>query len=114
MDINAILNFAGGLLAFTAVVITLAMQLWKGTDTRLRPAFLQLFLVLLVLLVLLSAVSARFIWHSPVASSLLFFLYVILLGWEFSRRTGSPSRGEIVILVVNLAVGISFIVNVSW
>jgi hypothetical protein len=87
IDINAVLNFAGGLFGFAAVVVTVFVQFWRRTHATLRSYFLHVILILVALGVGASAIVAKFVWESRVATT-LFDLYIILLGWEFLSAMG--------------------------
>ena len=80
IDINAVLNFAGGLLGFAAVVITVCVQFWRRTNASLRSYFRHVILILFAMGVGASAIVAKFVWESRIVATTLFDLYIILLG----------------------------------
>ena len=111
IDINAVLNFAGGLLGFAAVVITVCVQFWRRTNASLRSYFRHVILILVALGVGASAIVAKFVWESRIVATALFDLYIILLGWEFSIRDGPLLPLEIAVFVVGVAFTVILIAS---
>jgi uncharacterized membrane protein len=87
IDVNAVLNFAGGLLGFAAVVITVFVQFWRRTSASFRSYFHHVIL------------------------TFLFDLYIILLGWEFSIRDGPLLPVEIAVFVIGVAFTVILIAS---
>jgi hypothetical protein len=111
IDVNAVLNFAGGLLGFAAVVITVFVQFWRRTSASLRSYFHHVVLMLFAMGVGASAIVAKFIWESRIVSTFLFDIYIILLGWEFSIRDGPLLPVEIAVFVIGVAFTVVLIAS---
>ena len=111
IDINAVLNFAGGLLGFAAVVITVCVQFWRRTKASLRSYLRHVILILIALGVGASAIVVRFVWESRIVATSLFDLYIILLGWDFSIRDGPLLPLEIAVFVSGVALTVILIVS---
>ena len=111
VDINAVLNFAGGLLGFAAVVITVFVQFWRRTNASFRSYFRHVILILFALGVGASAIFAKFVWESRIVATALFDLYIILLGWEFSIRDGPLLPLEIAVFVVGVVFTVILIAS---
>ena len=111
IDINAILNFSGGLLGFAAVAVTVFVQFWRRTNVSFRSYFRHVVLILFALVVGASAIVAKFVLESRLVATFLFDLYIILLGWEFSIRDGPLLPVEIAVFVVGVAFTVILIIS---
>src|SRR5688500_15373983 len=111
IDVNAVLNFAAGLLGFAAVLITVFVQFWRRTNASLRSYLHHVVLMLFAMGVGASAIFAKFIWESRIVATFLFDIYIILLGWEFSIRDGPLLPVEIAVFVIGVVFTVILIAS---
>ncbi len=111
MDAGPILTFSGGLLAFAAAALPILIRLWRRAVARgTHQSLIGLSLVLISAIFYIGAFVARFAYRSYALASVLLLLYLAFGIFEFVRRPGQASRGEIVGFVL-LVVGAVYLLT---
>lgn len=102
--VNAILVFAGGLLAFLAALLPIAWRIWhRAVSENRHQRLVANLLNVLSLIFYASGLLARLAFHAYTIAWACLFVYLLLILWIFVRRPFEMSRGEVGITVLAIA-----------